>query len=33
MPFLFKILSINQCLSIQIHPNDQQSLKLNLKNP
>lgn len=33
LPFLFKVLSINQALSIQAHPNKQHAAELNKRDP
>jgi mannose-6-phosphate isomerase len=33
LPFLFKILSVKKCLSIQIHPDSESAIKLNFLDP
>ena len=33
LPFLFKVLSVNEALSIQVHPDKKQAIALNKKDP
>lgn len=33
LQYLFKVLSVNKCLSIQIHPNKTQAVALKKKEP
>lgn len=33
LQYLFKVLSINKCLSLQIHPNKAQAVALKKKEP
>ena len=33
LEYLFKVLSIDKCLSIQVHPNKEKALELHLKDP